>query len=78
MSVDDLLQNPVRLLLAGALLYVALDGGGLSPATSRGPTVVARTIIQNTGSAIRPRTEARRPWAGQCPPRLECDGFVWL
>ena len=82
MSVEanDLLRGAVRLMLACALLWSAFDGAphpGPHPATSPALTVMARTIIQNTGSMIHPRTALRRPWTGRCPPQLECDGFVW-
>ena len=82
MSVEakDLLRGAVRLMLACALLWSAFDGAagpGPHPATFPAATMMARTIIQNTGSMIHPRPGMRRPWTGQCPLRLQCDGFVW-
>ncbi len=83
MSVEanDLLQRPLRVMVAGALLFAALDGAarlGPHPATSAALMTVARTITQDTGSLIHPRASARRSSTGQCPAWLECDGFVWL
>jgi hypothetical protein len=82
MSVEakELLRGVVRLLLACALLWSAFDGAAdraPRPATAAAPTIVARTIIQNTGSMIHPRAGVRRKWNGQCPLWLQCDGFVW-
>jgi len=60
MSVEsnDLLRGAVRLMLACALLWPAFAGTaypGPHPATSPALTVMARTIIQNTGSMIHSR-----------------------
>ena len=83
MSVEanDLLRGAVRLMLACAVLWSAFDGAawpGPYPTTSPTLMVMARTSIQNTGSMIHPRVGVRRPWTDQCPPRLECEGFVWV
>jgi hypothetical protein len=81
MSVEanDLLRGPVRLVMVCALLWTTLEGDtGTAPrATSPAPTVIARMIIQNAGSMVRPRAATRRPWTDLCPLEIQCDGFVW-
>ena len=79
-EANDLLRGPTRLVIVCILLGTALDGGAyVAPphATSPAPTIMARTITQNTGSMVRPRAAARRSWNDLCPLELECDGFVW-
>ena len=79
-EANDSLRGPFRLVMVCLLLWTVLDGDtyvGPPRATSPAPTVMARTISQNTGSMVRPRAAARRPWTGLCPLGLECDGFVW-
>jgi len=76
----DFLRGPSSLVIVCVLLGTVLDGETyIAPpgATSPAPTIMARTITQNTGSMIRPRAAARRSWNGLCPLELECDGFVW-
>jgi hypothetical protein len=82
MSVEanDALRVPFRLVMACVLLWALLDvdpHAAPHRATSPAPTLVARTITQNTGSMVRPRAAERRPWTGVCPLELDCDGFVW-
>jgi hypothetical protein len=81
MSVEanDTLRGTFRLVMVCVLLWAVLEGDtDMAPrAASPAPTVIARTIIQNTGSMIRPRAAARRPWTELCPLEIQCDGFVW-